>query len=124
MAAASKSSQLPAVGGTKFETVLAVRPDDIDMNQHVHGSRYFDYVLAARYEQMARCYGMAMEEFTKAGFAWFTRTACIEYKRQLRLGDTFIVRTWVQEMFKDSVRVDFEILRSDNGNGRRTRACR
>ncbi len=33
---------------SKFETELQVRPDDIDMNQHVHGSRYMDYVLAAR----------------------------------------------------------------------------
>ena len=30
---------------TRFETELQVRPDDIDMNQHVHGSRYFDYTM-------------------------------------------------------------------------------
>ena len=35
------------LGRTKFETELQVRPDDIDMNQHVHASRYHDYVLAA-----------------------------------------------------------------------------
>ena len=46
---------------SKFETEMPVRPDDIDMNQHVHNSRYFDYVLAARYDQMARCYRMPME---------------------------------------------------------------
>ena len=34
-----------------FETELRVRPDDIDMFQHAHNSKYFDYVLAARYEQ-------------------------------------------------------------------------
>jgi acyl-CoA thioesterase FadM len=39
------------MSGRKFETELQVRPDDIDMNQHVHGSRYMDYVLAARYDQ-------------------------------------------------------------------------
>ncbi len=50
--------------GTKFETALQVRPDDIDMNQHVHASRYMDYVLAARYDQMARCYQMAIELLT------------------------------------------------------------
>ncbi|MCP5552003.1 MAG: hypothetical protein H7A53_14035, partial [Akkermansiaceae bacterium] len=33
-----------------FETRLDVRPDDIDMNRHVHNSRYLDYVLAARYD--------------------------------------------------------------------------
>jgi YbgC/YbaW family acyl-CoA thioester hydrolase len=103
------------LGRSKFETELQVRPDDIDMNQHVHGSRYFDYLLAARYEQMARCYGMAMEEFTRLGYAWFTRTAHFEYKRPLRMGDRFTVRTWVEEMFKDGVRVRFEMLRQPNG---------
>lgn len=103
------------LGHSKFETELIVRPDDIDMNQHVHGSRYFDYVLAARYEQMARCYRMSMEEFEKAGFGWYARTAHIEYKRPLRLGDVIVVRTWIDEMTKDSVRVHFEICRKQNG---------
>ena len=99
---------------TKFETELQVRPDDIDMNQHVHGSRYFDYVLAARYDQMARCYKMPMEEFTERGLGWFIKTAHIEYKRPLRLGDAFIVRTWVDDIRKTEVTVRFEILRKTN----------
>src|ERR1019366_6508676 len=37
---------------SKFETELAVRPDDIDLYQHVHSTRYLDYVLAARFDQM------------------------------------------------------------------------
>ncbi len=103
------------LAGSKFETELQVRPDDIDMNQHVHASRYMDYVLAARYDQMARCYGMAMEEFTQAGYGWFVHTAHVEFKRPLGLGEQFIVRTWVAEMFKDGVRVGFEIHRKHNG---------
>lgn len=95
--------------GTKFETPLQVRPDDMDMNQHVHASRYLDYVLAARYEQMERCYQMPMEEFLKLGFGWYIRTAHLEYKRPLGLGERFIVRTWVAEFFKDGVKVQFEI---------------
>lgn len=102
-----------ALGRTHFVTEMQVRPDDIDMFQHVHSSRYNDYVLAARFEQMARCYGMAMEEFLKLGLAWFQRSAHIEFKRPLRLGESFSVTTWVQEMEKDTVRVDFEIRRSD-----------
>ena len=103
------------LGRSKFETELQVRPDDIDMNQHVHASRYYDYVLAARYDQMARCYRMSLEEFTAAGLGWFVRTAHLEYKRPLGLGDNFIVRTWVEDMRKDSVRVQFDILKKTNG---------
>jgi YbgC/YbaW family acyl-CoA thioester hydrolase len=100
---------------SKFETELQVRPDDIDLNQHVHGSRYFDYVLAARYDQMARCYKMSMKEFVQAGFGWFTRTAHLEYKRPLGIGEEFIVRTWVDGIRKDTVRVQFEILKKPMG---------
>lgn len=99
---------------TAFETELPVRPDDIDMNQHVHNSVYFDYVLAARYDQMARCYKMSMEEFLKAGFSWVVKTAHIEYKRPLNLGDTMIVRTKIAEVHKDGVKVDFEIFKKPN----------
>lgn len=109
------ASAAMTLGKTKFETELQVRPDDIDMNQHVHASRYHDYVLAARYDQMARCYKMSMEEFIQAGFGWFVKTAHLEYKRPLGLGDAFIVRTWVDEIERTGVKVRFEILRRSTG---------
>jgi acyl-CoA thioester hydrolase/thioesterase-3 len=102
-------------GRSKFETEMQVRPDDIDMNQHVHASRYMDYVLAARYDQMARCYQMSMEEFIAAGYGWYVHTAHVEYKRPLGLGDHFIVRTWIDELLKTGVLVQFQILRKAAG---------
>lgn len=84
------------------------------MNQHVHASRYSDYLLAARYDQMARCYQMSMEEFLQAGLGWFVRTMHVDYKRPLVLGEVFIVRTWVEEITGDSVRVEFQILKKKN----------
>ena len=107
--------ELPAIGKTRFETNLQVRPDDIDMNQHVHASRYFDYVLAARYDQMARCYKMPMEEFIKLGLGWFVRTMHIDYKRPLGIGELFTVRTWVEEIGRDSVKVAFQVDKRSNG---------
>ena len=99
----------------KFETEMPVRPDDIDMNQHVHNSRYFDYVLAARYDQMARCYRMPMEEFMAHGFGWVVRTAHVRYKRALGLGDQMFVRTWIDAIFKDGVTVQFQIVNRTSG---------
>jgi len=103
------------LGRTKFETELQVRPDDIDMNQHVHASCYHDYVLAARYDQMARCYKMSMEEFMQAGLGWYVKTAHLDYKRALGLGEHFLVRTWVDEIAGSGVKVCFEIARKSNG---------
>jgi acyl-CoA thioester hydrolase/thioesterase-3 len=63
---------------SKFETILKVRPDDIDMNNHVHSSKYIDYVLAARYEQMEFNYKMPMQEFIKHGYGWVIKNTFIE----------------------------------------------
>ena len=110
----SESSPTTPLGRSRFETELQVRPDDIDMNQHVHGSRYFDYVLAARYDQMERCYKVPMQQFIDAGYGWYVKTAHLEYKRALGLGERFIVRTWVDAIRRSEVAVKFELLRKSN----------
>lgn len=100
---------------TKFDSELTVRPDDIDMNNHVHNSRYLDYVLAARYDQMRRCYKMSMDEFISMGLGWVVKAAFVEFKRPLVLGDTIIVRTWIEEIGESDARVRFEILKKKSG---------
>lgn len=102
---------------SKFETQMQVRPDDIDLFQHVHSSRYMDYVLAARYEQMARCYGMSWEEFIKRRLGWYLTATTMNFLRPLGLGDRFIVRTWIEEFLADDagVRVGFEIEKEETG---------
>ncbi len=100
-----------ALNKTSFETILKVRPDDIDMNQHVHSSRYMDYVLAARFDQMERCYKMPMSEFLKHGYGWVIKNTFMEFKRPLVLGDDMRIKTYIDEIFKDGVKVSFEIIR-------------
>lgn len=92
-----------------FETELTVRPDDIDMFQHVHNSKYFDYVLAARYEQMEKFYKMPMEDFLKSGYGWVVRTAMVDFKRALILGDVVKIRTGILTINAKGCRVQFEI---------------
>jgi len=92
-----------------FESELKVRPDDIDMFNHVHNSKYFDYVLAARYEQMDLFYKMPMEDFMKNGYGWVVRTAHVDFKRPMILGDTAIVRTGILTINEKGCRVQFEI---------------
>jgi YbgC/YbaW family acyl-CoA thioester hydrolase len=92
-----------------FETEHRVRPDDIDMYNHVHNSKYFDYVLAARYEQMDTCYGMSMEQFIERGFGWLVRTVYIDYKRPLKMSDYFLVRTGIESIDEKKCRVHFTI---------------
>ncbi|MBY0244553.1 MAG: acyl-CoA thioesterase [Sphingobacteriaceae bacterium] len=93
-----------------FESELSVRPDDIDMFNHVHNSRYLDYVLAARYEQMDKNYGMSWESFKEIGFGWVVTKVCINYKRALKLGDCMSIKTGILEINEKGCAVQFEII--------------
>lgn len=100
---------------SKFETELQVRPDDIDMYRHVHSSRYMDYVLAARFDQMERCYGMGMAEFQQLGYGWFMVGTQMRFREALGLGERFLVRTWIEKFTPIGLRVQFEIERKTDG---------
>ncbi|WP_461452442.1 acyl-CoA thioesterase [Mucilaginibacter sp.] len=93
-----------------YETELRVRPDDIDMYNHVHNSRYFDYVMAARYDQMERCYGLGMDKFIERGFGWLVRGVAMDFKRALKMSEYFLVRTSVDSIDAKKCRVNFSIV--------------
>ena len=97
-----------------YETELRVRPDDIDMFRHVHNSKYLDYVLAARYDQMDQCYGMSMEQFMERGYGWVVKAVQINYKRALTLGDYFKVRSGIDMIDSTVCRVKFSMLNKTN----------
>lgn len=99
---------------SRFTTTLKVRPDDIDMFNHVHNSKYLDYVLAARYEQMHEFYGMSMEKFMDVGFGWVVSSVNIDFKRPLSLGDTFTVETGIVSIHRRGCRITFKITNLKN----------
>lgn len=94
-----------------FTSEIIIRPDDIDMNNHVHFSKYLDYFLAARYEQMERDYKISMEEFIEMRLNWVASSMNINYKRPLKLGDTAIVKTQMDTFQGAQVSVHFWIYR-------------
>ena len=98
-----------------FETEYRVRPDDIDLFKHVHNSRYFDYVMAARYEHMERFYGMGMEKFMEHGYGWVVKTAYVDYKRALIMGEYFTVKTGIETIDERGCRVKFSITSKSTG---------
>jgi YbgC/YbaW family acyl-CoA thioester hydrolase len=98
-----------------FESEIIIRPDDIDMNDHVHNTKYLDYVLAARYDQMQKDYKMSMNEFHKLDYNWIVSATHIEYKRALKLGDKIIVKTQIDSVNGAQSKVKFWIVKKDNG---------
>ena len=100
---------------SSFESEYRVRPDDIDFLKHVHNSRYFDYVMAARYEHMERFYGMSIEQFMERGLGWVVKTAHVEYKRALIMGEYFKVGTGIETIDERGCRVKFTITSKSTG---------
>ncbi|RYF87767.1 MAG: acyl-CoA thioesterase [Chitinophagaceae bacterium] len=98
-----------------FETSLRVRPDDIDMFNHVHNSKYLDYVLAARYQQMEENYGMSWEKFTEIGFGWVVSKVVINFKRPLIMNDEMNIRTGIIEINEKGCVVQFDIINKRTG---------
>lgn len=92
-----------------FSSEIKVRPDDIDMNNHVHNAKYLDYVLTARYEQMTNNYNMSMREFIEKGFNWVVSAVHIDWKRALNLDDIAIVKTQMDSISGAQCRVNFWI---------------
>jgi YbgC/YbaW family acyl-CoA thioester hydrolase len=92
-----------------FSSEIKVRPDDIDMNNHVHNTKYLDYVQTARFEQMRNFYKMPMEEYHTKGLNWVASLAHIEYKRALKLNEIAIVKTQMGEVNGAQVTVNFWI---------------
>lgn len=98
---------------SRFTTEMRVRPDDIDLYRHVHSSRYVDYVLAARFDQMERCYGMSMQAFAERGLGWFQRAISINYKRPLEMAERFKVETGIIRFRRDGVVISFKIFKQN-----------
>jgi len=99
----------------QYETELPILPRDVDVNGHVHHTVYLDYLLAARFDQMERCYGMSMQEFWKHGLTWVARHYDIEYRSGIRLGDRAVIRTWIHDVERMGVIVAFEIFSKETG---------
>lgn len=97
-----------------FESEVKIRPDDIDLNNHVHHTKYIDYILAARYDQMVKDYKMSMNDFHGRGYNWYVSITHIEYKRALKLDDKIVVRTQVGFIEGAQCRVNFWIIKKDN----------
>lgn len=93
-----------------FETEIIVRPDDIDMNNHVHNSKYLDYIQTARFIQMRDNYKVPMEEYLSKGLNWFATEVHLVYKRQLKFGDIALVKTQIGDWSGAQVTINVWVL--------------
>lgn len=100
---------------TIFTTEILIRPDDIDLNNHVHSSKYLDYVLAARFIQMRDDYKFPMEYYHERKLNWVASTYHIDFKRGLKFNDSALVKTQFDEVNGSNVKVNFWIHSKKSG---------
>jgi len=58
---------------------------------------------------------MPMESFLESGFGWVVRTALVDFKRPLILGDQILIRTGILTINEKGCRVQFEIENTRTG---------
>ena len=99
---------------SEYLSLVQVRPGDIDLFGHVHSSKYLDYFLAARFEQMQKNYLCGMDEFLNKGLGWFLQDFDISFKRQLKMGDVAQVYSRIISLEKTGSIVGFRMNNTSN----------
>jgi YbgC/YbaW family acyl-CoA thioester hydrolase len=76
------------------ESTLKVRFHDCDPFNHLHNSRYIDYMMAARNEQLLTHYDFDMFASAKTiGLSWVFAETQIAYLVPAKLSETILVQT-------------------------------
>ncbi len=91
----------------RFELVLTVRPQDIDLMEHVNNVVYLRWVQEVA---IAHWTAAATPEQVEA-LGWVVARHEIDYKHPARLEDVILVRTWVGVSRKHLFERHTEILR-------------
>ncbi len=90
-----------------FELEIAVRPDDIDLLEHVNNVIYLRWVQDAAVAHWVA----AANDKEKAALLWVVVRHEIDYKRPATAADVVIARTWVGEADQRTFERHTEIIR-------------
>jgi len=96
---------------TPFETSVAVRPEDIDEQNHVNNTVYLRWV-----QEVATAHWQAIASSEAQGeIAWVVMRHEIDYKAPAFLDDEIVLRTWVGKATRLTFERFTEILRRSDG---------
>lgn len=109
-----------------FETKLRVIYGDTDQMGVVYYANYFRYFEAGRTEFFRSCGGTYLE-MEKTGFGLPVVQASCDYRVSARFDDVVVIKTWVEQMRRASLRFAYEARREADGlllaTGHTTHAC-
>lgn len=93
---------------------IRVRYAETDQMKIVHHANYLVWMEAARAELM-RSRGMSYRELEERGFLLPVREAYCRYRRSLTYDETALVEASLSELGGASIRIDYRVLREDDG---------
>lgn len=92
-----------------------VRFNDCDPFNHLNNSRYIDYFMNAREEQLMQFYGFSLAESYKKGQAWVVRSNQIVYLRPASYNEKIKIETGVLDLQEEQITVEMLML-DENGS--------
>lgn len=96
----------------EFEHV--VTPDEIDELGHVNNQVYLDWLMGAA-TRHSKAVGWALDRLIAMGEGWVVRRHEIDYLQPVLLGETVIMRTWVETAEKASSERYYEVSKKSDG---------
>jgi acyl-CoA thioester hydrolase len=89
--------------------------EDTDCGNVVYYANYLKYMERARTEFLAD-FGFSVSELAAQGTVFVVARVEIDYRSAARLGETIVVKTWIEEMTRTSIL--FSHIMSDKATGR------
>jgi YbgC/YbaW family acyl-CoA thioester hydrolase len=97
----------------RFQTHTRPRFSDFDLQGVLNSRQYMDFVGEARFDQMGRCYGKPISEYTAQNLTFIVSEFHIKYLRPITFGMEFLVETEVVEIDGSKITIDFEFKSID-----------
>lgn len=84
-----------------FEHRFVVTEAHLDENNHVNNVKYVEWMQDVAVGH-TNAMGWTSERYHALGCSWFARSHTINYRRQANLGDTIIIKTWIEDLKRAS----------------------
>jgi len=96
------------------EERIRVRYGETDQMGHAYYANYFYWFEQAR-SAWCRARGFTYKQMEELGYMLPVVEACANYRAEVRYDDWIVVRAWVTEMKRASLRFQYEVLNETTG---------
>ena len=97
-----------------LKSSVKIRFQDCDPFNHLHNSRYIDYFINAREEQLLENYGLnVFGEMLTSGNTWVVSSNQIQYLRPVETGETVVIESQLAHYSETSLLVEMKMLNEE-----------